>query len=325
LDLGLGVQDVQPEATSRALRRDLRSGGARRSARALTLLEVIISIALIAMLLSALLTFFWQTLAARDAAAHQADRTQIVQQMLSRMASELRASVGLDEVGFPVQRFAGERRKITFLTAPLPAAESYAFYRPSQVQPLPQFDLREVTYELWVDPEETTEDGQPLVGGILRTERRALTPSIKEEELPEDERDILYQRRDLWSHELGYLEFRYFDGVEWSTSFQVEQGNPLPQLVQITVGFDSIQKDEWEDQDLESYPLDQFPFGPDVPNDNHYATIVRLPAADQMYSSRMQRLGNQGEDVYQFLSGAPAGPGGGGAQVPAGGTPGGKK
>ena len=299
-------------------RRHIGTQVSGRGVRALTLFEVIISIALIAMLLSALLTFFWQTLAARDAAAHQADRTQLVQQMLNRISNELRASVGFEQVGFPVVRFAGERRKITFLTAPLPAPESYAFYRASQVQPLPQFDLREITYELWVDPEETTEDGDPLVGGILRTERRALSPSVQEAELPEDERDIMYQRHDLWSHELGYLEFRYFDGVVWSTSWQVEQGNPLPQMVQITVGFDSIKKDAWEDQDLESYPLDQYPFGPDVPNENHYTTVVRLPAADQMFSSRLQGLGNQSEDVYQSLTGAPA-TGAGEPQSPASG------
>ena len=277
-------------------------------ARALTLFEVVIAIALIAMLLSALLTFFWQTLAARDDAARRIDRTQLVQQMFSRIGAELRAAVGFEEVGFPVQRFVGARRKITFLTAPLPAMESYAFYRASQEQAAPQFDLREVTYELWIDPDETTEDGEPLVGGILRTERRALSPSIEEEQLPEEERNILYQRHDLWSHELGYLEFRYFDGVEWATSWQIEEGNPLPLMIKITVGFDSISKVEYEDQDLESYPLDQFPLAPDVPQENRYSTIVRLPAADQMLTSRMQNLGSkmQGEEVYQFLTGAPS-------------------
>ncbi len=130
----------------------------------------------------------------------------------------------------------------------------------------------------------------------------------------------LYQRHDLWSHELGYLEFRYFDGVEWSTSWQLDEGNPLPQMIQVTVGFDSISKIEWEDQDLETYPLDRYPFGPDVPQENRYTTIVRLPAADQMLTSRMQNLGNKlkPDEVYQLLTGAPL-PGGTAAQKDEGG------
>ena len=281
----------------------------RQPVRALTLFEVIISIALIALLLGSLLTFFWQTISIREQAAAAADRTQIVQQVLGHMADELRTSVAAEQIGFPLQRFAGDRRRITFVTTPLPPTDLYAFYRESEQRPDPRHDLREITYELWIDPEETTEDGEPLVGGILRTERRAINPSVSEEEVAEDE-DLLYVRHDLWSPELGYLEFRYFDGVEWTTTWEVSKGNPLPQLVQITVGFVSLTKDELEDQDLEVYPIEQYPTGPDVPQPNHYSMIVRLPAADQMFTSRMNRIGGRVEELYQFVApGAEAGTG----------------
>lgn len=272
----------------------------RHATRALTLLEVIISIALIVMLLGAMMTFFWQTVTIRDHAVRIADRTQIVQQVLERMAAELRDCVGIEQVGFPVTQFVGERRRITFLTAPLPPAHSYAFFRESEEPPLPAHDLREITYELWVDPEETTEEGEPLVAGIIRTERRAIEPSKNEEEVAEDE-DLLYLRHDLWSHELGYLEFRYFDGVEWTTGWQVNQGNPLPHAVQITVGFDSLTSEELEDQDLEEFPLEQYPLGPDVPNLDRYSLIVRIPAVDQMFAGRMNRLGAEIEELFQFM------------------------
>ena len=274
--------------------------------RALTLFEVVIAIALIAMLLGTLLTFFWQTLAIRDQAAKNADRTQIAQQVLLRMAAELQAAVGLDQVDFPVQRFVGERRKLTFLTTPLPPSHSYAFYRESELpdQPAPRHDLREVTYELWIDPAQTTDEGDPLVGGIIRTERRAIRPFIAEEQAAEDE-DLLYLRHDLWSPELGYLEFRYFDGAEWTTQWQVTRGNPLPHLVQITVGYDSITRDQLEDQDLQTYPPDRYPLGPPTSNPNRYSLIVRLPAADQMFTARAYRLGQEVEQLF-ITGGAPA-------------------
>ena len=279
----------------------------RPTAHALTLLEVIISIALIALLLGALLSFFWQTLEIRQRAEHEADRTQIAQQMLDRIAGELQASVAFDKVGFPdMQQFSGDRRSITFITTPLPPQDLYAFFPQPENAPAPRTDLRQVSYSLWIDPEETTEEGDPLVGGILRTQRRAIKPYLTQADVSEDE-DLLYERRDLWSPELGYLEFRYFDGVEWSTRWQVTQGNALPLQVQITVGFDSLTKDELEDKDLEQYPLDQYPLGPDVPQPNRYTRIVRIPAADQMFSARLYRLSSDTEEVYQFLQPADGG------------------
>jgi type II secretory pathway pseudopilin PulG len=288
-----------------------------RYGRSLTLLEVIISIALIALLLGSLLTFFWQTLATRDQARRAADRTQLVQQVLERISAELRGCVGVDKINFPLQQFVGERRKITFVTTPLPPADSYNLISEPQLQPDLRDDLREITYELWIDPEETTADGDPLVGGILRTERQAIHPYIPEAEVPQDQ-DLIYLRHDLWSHELGYLEFRYFDGVEWSTTWNVTEGNPVPQLVQITVGFASLTREELEDQDLHTYPIDQYPLGPDVPNYDRYATIVRLPAADQTFASRFHRLEDEAQESYQFNAGeelpegegGPSGPGG---------------
>ncbi len=272
----------------------------RATRRGLTLLEVMIAIALISLLLSALMAFFWQTLRLREEAAATVDRTQLVQQILDHIATELRDAVPAEQTGFPVVTFTGERRKITFLTNPLPPAESYDFYRASQRGVLPAMhDLREITYELWVDPEETLEGGEPLVGGLLRTERRAIDPYITEEEVSEDE-DLLYIRHDLWSAELGYLEFRYFDGVEWTTSWQVSEGNPLPHLVQVTVGFDSLTRDDLEDRDLDRWPVEEYPLGPDVPVPGRYSTIVRIAAADAGFSARVNRLGGAVEQVFQF-------------------------
>jgi type II secretory pathway pseudopilin PulG len=292
----------------------------RHQARALTLFEVIISIALIALLLGALLSFFWQTLEIRAAAEREADRTQLAQQVLDRIAAELQACVALNQVGFPdMQQFSGDRRSITFITTPLPPADLYDFFPQPEYAPAPRHDLRQVTYALWIDPQETTAEGDPLVGGILRTERRAIIPYLTQQDVAEGE-DLKYERRDLWSPELGYLEFRYFDGAEWVTRWQVTEGNALPQQVQVTVGFDSLTKDGLEDKDIEQYPLDQYPLGPDVPQPNRYTRIVRIPAADQMFSSRLYRLGGEVEEVYEFLKPADEGGPADGNQ-PAGGQP----
>ncbi|RMF77246.1 MAG: prepilin-type N-terminal cleavage/methylation domain-containing protein, partial [Planctomycetota bacterium] len=270
----------------RARRRVFRA--VRRPRRALTLLEVIIAISLIALLLAILLTFFVETVRMRGEVASAADRSQLARQVLSLMAKELRGTVGFDEVGFPLEsRLVGDRRSITFLTTALPSEEQYVEYGEFDDPPPARHDLTEVRYWLWIDPEETDEDGEPIVGGIIRTEKKTLNQFVVEEDDPYD------VRNDLWSHELGYLEFRYFDGVEWDTKWELSQGNSLPQMIQITVGFDNITSYELEDQDLEDYPIEEYPFGPDLPDRDRYSVIVRIPAADKFFGSRVERVGRQ--------------------------------
>ena len=256
--------------------------------RALTLLEVIIAISLIIGLLSAAMAFFWQTMKAREQVAAAADKAALARQVLSKLTAELEACVGSDQVGFPVeQRLVGTRRGITFLTTALPDKNRYHFADPLQTPPPAAHDLTLLSYSLWVDPENKTDDGEPIVGGIIRTEKKTLNQFTINED------DPLQIRNDLWSPELAYLEFRFYDGVEWDTKWEVTQGNGLPQLVQITVGFKPITEDEYEDTDLQTYSLSEFPLGDDLPHEDRYTTIVRIPAADRFFGSRVTKVGQQ--------------------------------
>ncbi len=321
-----------------------------RVCRALTLLEVIIAIVLITMLMGSMFTFFWQVIQVRDTAAAQADRIQIARLVLDQIANELRACVGAEDLGFPIEQplieeqllegelvgggyaeeyvdtesnevldalaeaglegleglegltggstgsdsgtvplLIGDRRNITFLTARLPSDHQYDFWEDTADQPPAQHDLTQVSYWLWVNPEEQDDDGEPIIGGIVRTEKRTLNQFTVELDEPLD------VRNDIWSHELGYLEFRYFDGVEWAASWNVTEGNSLPQLVQITVGFESATSDELDNRDLEEYPIEEpeYQLGDGQYHPDRYSIIVRIPAADRFYSSRMQRMGEE--------------------------------
>lgn len=269
-----------------------RAGSRGEGRRGLTLFEVVISIGIIVVLMAAMLVFFWQFLEAREIAAAASDKSQVARQVLERIADELRSCVGMDEIGFPMehgQRLVGERRSISFLTLGMPGRHQYAFYDATEQKLLPaaQHDLRQIGYYLWIDKENTDEDGNPLIGGIVRTDKKTLNQQLVEED------DAEQFRQDLWSHELGYLEFRYFDGVEWDTKWDVTEGNSLPQLIQVTVGFVPATLAEVEDKDLDEYPVADFPLGDDKPHADRYSTIVRIPAADRLFGSRVQRVGKQ--------------------------------
>lgn len=282
----------------------------RGRSRALTLLEVVIAISLIGFLLASLLTFFWQTLEIRKVAGAASARTRLVSQVLDKMAGELKTAVAPEALGVEgLTVFAGDRRSVTFLSSPLPERDTYRIVRAGEPVEMMRSDLREVGYRLWIDPDKKTDDGEPIVGGIVRSERPAMTPAVQVEQLPEDEA-AKYVRYDLWSYEIGYLEFRYFDGAEWSTTWKVSQGNPLPHLVQITVGFDSITQDQLDDVDLNEFPIDQYPLGPDKPVANRYSTIVRLAGADETFAARLYKLSDRVEEVYETV--APGGTSGGG-------------
>jgi len=285
--------------------------------RGLTLLEVIISLALIAGLLGAMVTFLWQVVEVRDAAIEAADRMQVARQVLSRIEAELRGCVGFEEFGFPIEQplveeelldeaeqaerapaaegtvplLIGDRRNITFMTTALPAEYQYDFFREDYDPPPAQHDLRQISYWLWVDPEETDDDGEPVIGGIIRTEKKTLNQFLVELDDPLD------VRNDLWSNELAYIEFRYFDGVEWDVKWEVTEGNSLPQLIQVTVGFEPCTADELDNRDLDDYPLEEYPYGDDRPHRDRYGIIVRIPAADKFFGSRVQKVGQEMTDM----------------------------
>jgi hypothetical protein len=254
---------------------------------ALTLLEVILAVSIIIIMMSVMLTFMWRTLQIREQVIADADHAQIARLFLEKISDELRGVLGGEELNFPVeQRLLGTRRSIEFLTTEMPERTQFTFYSETDEQPPARHDVQWVSYSLWVDENETTEDGDPMVGGILRTLRRTLSQTIVDEEEP------LQQRSDNWAPELGFLEFRYFDGVEWHTEWQLTEGNSLPQMIMITVGYDNITMPEWEDYDLDDYPIEDYPLGPDEPfSVDRYSVLVRLPAADRFFSSRLQTLG----------------------------------
>jgi type II secretory pathway pseudopilin PulG len=182
----------------------------------------------------------------------------------------------------------GNRRNISFLTARLPAESQYRFIGTDEQPPPARHDLTQVSYWLWTDKQKTDDAGNPLIGGIMRTEKQTLNQYLVEFDDPLD------IRNDLWSPELGYVEFRYFDGVEWDTKWDVTKGNSLPVLVQVTVGFEPCTQAELDDRDLDEYPLVDFPYGDDKPHPDRYSVIVRMPAADKFFGSRVNKQINQG-------------------------------
>ncbi|MBI4719230.1 MAG: hypothetical protein HY763_15640 [Planctomycetes bacterium] len=111
---------------------------------------------------------------------------------------------------------------------------------------------------------------------------------------------------ELYAPEIHFLRLCYFDGHKWWDDWDVKGENPLPQLVQVTVGFDDHPPvfGEYVDEEVEEFcecmnrePSDCEP----LPRARH-SVIVRLSQADPLFRSRITR---ETQDYVKQLTGEP--------------------
>lgn len=236
-------------------------GRARR--RGLTLLEVLLSLALIVMMMSMVFGFYMTVLRVRDEGSQLGQDVQLTRAILERMAEEIRHATDIvpgDGIGFQ-----GTEEKITIVRTRLPENYAYLEFDDTVVSSLPplQLDLIRVSYELLRDEELVDDEGVPLVHGLWRSEQKRFDPSpdivVAEDAQSMVERgdealpvDIPMPEGELYAPEIKYLRFQYFDGSEWRDQWQTsgETGGldlgkaaasgkvtyALPQAVMITVG-----------------------------------------------------------------------------------------
>jgi len=100
---------------------------------------------------------------------------------------------------------------------------------------------------------------------------------------------------ELYSKEIRFLRFCYYDGYNWWDDWDVVGENPLPQLVQVTIGFESRPPFDAEfgveEEDADEFctcmnkdPSDCLPLPPD-----QYTMTVRIPQADPFFRSRVTK------------------------------------
>ncbi len=100
---------------------------------------------------------------------------------------------------------------------------------------------------------------------------------------------------ELYSPEIRYLRFCYYDGNRWWDTWDITGENPLPQLVRVTIGFEPMP------------PFGEGFVGPDEPNErfceclnedpvdceplpeDQYSITVRTAHADPLFRSRVSR------------------------------------
>ncbi|GJM26301.1 MAG: hypothetical protein DHS20C16_27160 [Phycisphaerae bacterium] len=264
----------------------------RRARRGFTLLEVVIAISLLVMLMSMLMVFYDNALVQRDEGTKRSRDAQLARVILERMSREVRQAVG-NVPGYGVGVF-GYKDRIEVNTLVMPDRKLSEVQSIRQRKIPPQFDLQQIRYYVAWDEENLTEDGDPRALGLVRREsktylRDALVVSEEAEESAEEvEEAQMAFKEELYAPEIRFLELKYFDGATWWDDWVLTQGNSLPQLVRITIGFEPVIP-ESEDMDIveDDFLEDEDEIDP-LPGDR-YSILVRPVQADVFFGSRMSR------------------------------------
>ncbi len=308
--------------------------------RGVTLLEILLAMSLLVTLTSMTYWFYGSSLDTSRKGTTEADKLRLARVVLERIATEIRqanSATAEDHMGI-----RGDKESIAISTLRVPTKELSKLRLPHDPPPPGEFDLAAVQYKIARHPDILHEDGYELPLGLARVEvlipraempgaprpvadqqpaaesqeDKGLTPeaAVVDQMFADDgtaREDLSLQPdinwEELYSSDIRYLRFCYFDGYKWWDDWQVAGENPLPQLVQITIGFEghapcgeAFGQDKTNEEFCECMnkdPVECLPLAKD-----QFSTVVRLTGADPLFRSRVSR---ESQSVVEKAAAAP--------------------
>lgn len=262
--------------------------------RAFSLLEVILAITLMIFLLGVLFRFYHSSMINRQRGMASIKEAHIARLLLRQITDELRSAAGFTPGYGP--GVIGDRYELAMQTLAVPDKELFR-RRSIRERQLPgQHDVKQVRYFIAWDEDITDENGIPYALGLVRQELKTLRQAVvvvpkdigeHEVEAGQQDEDAEQSfRLQLYAPEIKYLEFRYFDGAEWHRDWHVAEGNALPQMIRVTLGFETRKQEDmntgFNEEDFKFEEDEIFP-------PRSYTAYVRLVQADTFYGSRITR------------------------------------
>ncbi|MHC4609477.1 MAG: hypothetical protein ACYS7M_03930 [Planctomycetota bacterium] len=250
--------------------------------RAVTLLETVLAVSLMVTFMGMMYWFYESSLETREEGLKRTHDVQLARVLLQRMAEEIRQASG-NTPGYGTG-LIGYKHGISVNTLVIPdkiLAQKRSVF---DEQIAAQFDLQEVRYYIAWDEENLDEEGNPrplgLVRRVSKTFNRGVVLETDSEEEETEEEEAAAVKEELYSPEIKFLEFRYFDGASWWEDWELAQGNSLPLMVRVTVGYTPLLPEEEEELDLvednflrDEEERDRIP-------DDQFTMFVRLVQSD---------------------------------------------
>lgn len=295
--------------------------------RALSLLELVLSLGLLVILSSITYWFYASAMRTRERDVQFADKIRLARVLLDRMAHEIRqATIETADGGIGI---VGDREAIRISSLRVPGREIADTRFERTEEPSAEYDLVTVEYRIARHPDILhPEEGYQYPLGLARVEQRIPRPeqpladAASEDMLQVDEEGMIsldeatldsmfgntksleedtsleteVNWQELYSQEIRYLRFCYFDGLSWWDDWHVSGENPLPQLILATIGFEAhppcgeeLGQDEYNIEFCECLnrdPPDCLPLRPD-----QVSMTIRVTHADPLFRSRVSREG----------------------------------
>lgn len=294
--------------------------------RGVTLLEILLAMSLLVTLTSMTYWFYSSSMETNQKGTMEADKLRLARVVLDRITTEIRqasSTTAEDRMGIH-----GEKESIAISTLRVPTKELSKKHSSRDAPPPAEFDLVAVQYKIARHPDILHDDGYEIPLGLARVEvliPRAMAPgeanqnqSKQPAEGPTDgaappeevfldelfsedgtgDKDVSLGAdinwEELYAPEIRFIRFCYYDGYKWWDDWQVAGENPLPQLVQVTIGFEAhppcgeeFGQDKLNEEFCECLNKDPVDCEP-LPKDQ-YSTIVRVTGADPLFRSRVSR------------------------------------
>ena len=186
-----------------------RVQGKRWRVEGFTLVEILISLAILAMIVTSTFTIFRSASQSWQKGEVRSERYQNARNAISRMSTEISQAVINSS---PLCGFKGEKNKISFMS--FVSAESGVF------------ELSEVEY--WLD-----------------NSKKAL---MRNDDVDPDYDFTTYDHSDILSDNISELAFSYFDGLAWTDTWSSDKdkGISLPKAVKIKIKVEDKKAKEGE-------------------------------------------------------------------------------
>ena len=300
----------------------------RRRRSAVTFLEMILAIGLLILLTSMTFWFYSSALETRRNVSVKMRELRLARVVLERIGREIRQVSLITANGRIGLR--GKPDRIWLSTVRMPSQESRLNFENRGDEPTGEYDLAKIEYQILSHPDIMHDDGYEYPLGLARVEIPVPRPDSFENGKAferagldvgdlvagEEGRDTVDQEEDvfapldedlapnletdvrwdeLYAREIRYLRFCYYDGHSWWNEWDIAGENPLPQIVQVTIGFlprpgygDEISISQEEEEFCSCLNDDNLDECEPMPADTH-TILVRVPQADTLFRSRIAR------------------------------------
>jgi prepilin-type N-terminal cleavage/methylation domain-containing protein len=248
----IGEESARGLAHSRTLARARACFCQTKALRGFTLIEVLLSVGILAGLLVVVLYFYQQAAELRTELLLETERSSSARLLMDRLTTELRTARTHTFYEVPM---VGDATYLQFITTDVPSQEAWTGEKLGRIT-RPESDLKLVSYGTETSLDDTN------VLGLGRTEEALVELRTAPSETTIRGTAATNRASVLITDAFRFMRFRYYDGYDWLEAWSETY---LPRGVEVTLGAEPLPPEV----ELAEYPYEVF------------RRVIALPASNE--------------------------------------------